>query len=63
MRTPRSAWRWPARPRRRSRSASRIIIDVVGLNGFEKHYPYQLSGGMQQRVGLVRALAMNPRCC
>src|SRR3984957_18251160 len=47
-------------PRARIKETVEHYLELVGLTGFERHYPYQLSGGMQQRVGLVRALAMNP---
>jgi NitT/TauT family transport system ATP-binding protein len=35
-------------------------VALIGLKGFENSYPYQLSGGMQQRAGLARAMAINP---
>ena len=46
----------------RSRRRVPRFITLVGLAGFEQAYPYQISGGMQQRCGLARALAIEPKC-
>lgn len=40
---------------------ARQLLQMVELNGFENHYPWQLSGGMQQRAAIARALAIQPR--
>jgi NitT/TauT family transport system ATP-binding protein len=41
--------------------AARTLLGLAGLEAFEKHYPERLSGGMKQRVGIVRALATGPK--
>jgi NitT/TauT family transport system ATP-binding protein len=47
-------------PKDERAAIARNYLKRVGLGDFEHHYPHELSGGMQQRAGLARALAVNP---
>src|SRR5687767_295814 len=47
-------------PRKEAQKRAQPLIDLVSLTGFEKKFPYQLSGGMQQRANLARALTVDP---
>jgi NitT/TauT family transport system ATP-binding protein len=45
------------------RERTEFFLKLVGLSGFENHYPSELVRRMQQRVNLARALAADPLCC
>lgn len=48
-------------PKAEAYARAQQFIDLVGLRGFEKYYPHQISGGMRQRANVARALAVNPK--
>jgi len=48
-------------PREQRHETARHYLKLVGLEGFEGYYPHQISGGMQQRVGIARALSKKPQ--
>jgi len=46
-----------------TRARAERLLDVMGLTDFGRKYPFELSGGMQQRVSICRALMRDPRSC